>query len=152
MSVQQSVEPEAAHATDYRRVFGWPVQWHNNALSLVTGSGISAVAIPRALSERVLASVARQGCEGPTVCVLTKRGAVVVLLVEADMLAPAQDSLPEGVRVLTSGTAIPLPDERSPHDLTHWVVAPDTHHRWLPSLTAVLASVRSVTRPRLPLG
>jgi hypothetical protein len=152
MSIQQNVDPEAARATDYRHVFGWPVQWHNNALTLVTGSGIGAVAIPRSLSERVLASVARQGCEGPAVCVLTKHGAVVVLLVEADMLAPAEDSLPEGVRVVNAGTAIPLPDERSPHDLTHWVVPPDTHHRWLPSLTAVLASIRSVAAPRLSLS
>lgn len=152
MSVQQNVEPETARATDYRRVFGWPVQWHNNALTLVTGSGIGAVAVPRSLSERVLESVARQGCEGPAVCVLTKHGAVVVLLVEADMLAPAENSLPEGVRVITAGTGIPLPDERSPHDLTHWVVAPDTHNRWLPSLTAVLASIRTVAKPRLPLS
>lgn len=152
MSVQQNVESGIARVTEYRRVFGWPVRWHNNALTLVTGSGIGAVAVPRSLSERVLASVARQGCEGPTVCVLTKHGAVVVLLVEADMLAPTEDSLPEGVRVITAGTGIPLPDERSPHDLTHWVVAPDTHNRWLPSLTAVLASIRTVAKPRLPLS
>ncbi|GAB2986700.1 hypothetical protein LWP59_09830 [Amycolatopsis acidiphila] len=148
MTVQENVE--SGTTLDYRRVFGWPVQWHNNALTLVTGSGIGAVAVPRSLADRVLAGVARQGCEGPAVCVLTKHGSIAVLLVEADVLAPADSSLPEGVRVLTAGTGIPLPDERSPHNLTHWLVPPDTHHRWLPSLTAVLASIRSVVPPRLP--
>jgi hypothetical protein len=149
MTVQQDVE---SGTLDYRRVFGWPVRWANDALTLVTGLGIGAVAVPRSLSDRVLVSVARQGCEGPAVCVLTKHGSLVVLLVEADVLAPAEDSLPEGVRVVTAGTAIPLPDERSPHDLTHWVVPPDTHHRWLPSLAAVLASIHSVAGPRVPLS
>ncbi|WP_236796200.1 hypothetical protein [Amycolatopsis sp. GM8] len=127
-------------ALDYRRVFGWPVRWENGALTLVTGSGIGAIAIPRSISERVLASVARQGCAGPAVSIPTKHGAVVILLVEADVLAPG--ALPPGVRVLTAGTAIPLPDERVPHQLTHWIVPPDTHNRWLPSLTAVLACIR----------
>jgi hypothetical protein len=149
MTIQEHVE--SGSALDYRRVFGWPVQRHNNALTLVTGSGIGAVAVPRSLSDRVLASVARQGCDGPAVCVLTKHGTVVILLVEADVLAPAESSLPEGVRVLRAGTGVPLPDERSPHDLTHWLVAPDPNQRWLPSLTAVLASIRSVA-PRMPLG
>lgn len=142
MTIQEHVD--AGTAVDYRRVFGWPVQRHGDGLRLVTGAGIGAVALPRGLSDRVLAGVARQGCEGPAVSVPTKHGAVVILLVEADVLAPAESSLPDGVRVLTAGTAIPLPDERSPHELTHWLVAPDPNHRWLPSLTAVLASIRSV--------
>ncbi|TNC29050.1 hypothetical protein [Amycolatopsis alkalitolerans] len=137
MTVQETAGPETL---DYRRVFGWPVHWHGGALTLETGSGIGAVAVPRAMAEPVLAGVARQGCAGPAVSVPTKHGAVVMLLVEADVLAPG--SLPDGVRVLTAGTTIPLPGDRSPHALTHWIVPPDTHQRWLPSLTAVLASIR----------
>lgn len=125
---------------DYRQVFGWPVQWENGGLSLVTGSGIGAVAVPRSMSEGVLARVARQECAGPAVSVPTKRGAVVILLAEADVLAPG--SLPEGVHVLTSGATVPLPDGNSPHQLTHWVIPPDPQHRWLPSLNAVLACIR----------
>lgn len=147
MTLQQNVEP-AVRTPDYQHMFGWPVEWRNDSLHLVLSSGIGAVAIPRGLADRVLEAVTRQGCEGPVVCVLTKRGAVAILLAEADVLAPGADTLPEGVRVLAAGSTIPLPDERSPHDLTHWLVAPDTHHRWLPSLTAVLASVRSVA-PRV---
>ena len=152
MSVQQELEPGAGHGVEYRRVFGWPVRWHEGALELVTGSGIGAVAVPRSLADRVLSAVARQGCEGPAVCVLTKRGSVVVLLVEADAPAPGEDSLPGGVRVLTAGTPIRLPDERSSRDLTHWIVPPDPSRRWLPSLASVLASIRAVAPPRLPVG
>lgn len=147
MTVQENAEP-AVRTLDYQHTFGWPVQWQGNSLRLVVGSGIGAVAIPRSLADRVLETVARQGCNGPAVCVLTKHGSVAVLLAEADMLAPSADMLPDGVRVLTAGSTVPLPDERSPHDLTHWLVPPDTHQRWLPSLTAVLAAVRSVA-PRV---
>ncbi|GAA4663121.1 MULTISPECIES: hypothetical protein [Amycolatopsis] len=149
MSVQQDLASPPGSGDEYRRVFGWPVRLHDNGLELVTGSGIAAVVVPRALSDRVLAAVARQGCEGPAVCVPTKRGAVVVLLAEADMLAPSGDALPEGVRVLTAGTPVRLPSGQG-HDLTHWLVAPDPRQRWLPSLNAVLASIRSVAPVRLP--
>ncbi|WP_246243617.1 hypothetical protein [Amycolatopsis pithecellobii] len=138
MTIQQDAGPATP---DYRRVFGWPVGWHNGGLALVTGSGIGAIAIPRPMADRVLPNLARQGCDGPALAVPTKHGAVVMLLVEADVLAP--DSLPSGVRVLTAGTMIPLPGDRNPNQLTHWIVPPDTHHRWLPSLNGVLACIRS---------
>lgn len=144
MTVQENT---GTAVLDYQHTFGWPVEWQGHALRLVVGSGIGAVAIPRALADRVLEAVARQGCEGPVVCVLTKRGAVAILLAEADTPVPDADTLPNGVRVLTAGTTIPLPSEHT-DDLTHWLVPPDTHQRWLPSLTAILASVRSAA-PRV---
>jgi hypothetical protein len=141
MLVEQTVLPETTARLDYRGVFGWPVHWHNNGPKLVVGSGIGAVALPKALSGRVLEGVARQGCSGPALSLPTKHGLVVFLLVESDALAPAEETLPEGVRVLSAGTTIPLPRDRD--DLARWLVAPDPHQRWLPSLAAVVATIRS---------
>ncbi|WP_245992730.1 hypothetical protein [Prauserella muralis] len=152
MRAEQSLMPEPTarldecSTPDYRGLFGWPVRWQGGAPVLVTGSGIGAVLVPRSLSDQVLYSLSRQGCAGPALSVPTRRGSVVLLLVEAD--APAFDlqPLPDGVRVLTAGTTIPLPDERRPDDLSHWIVEPDTHQRWLPSLAAVLTCIRSAGR------
>ncbi|HJQ46758.1 MAG TPA: hypothetical protein VJ870_10615 [Amycolatopsis sp.] len=148
-----SVEPPVVRETatprlDYRGVFGWPVRWHNGGLTLVTGGGIGGVAVPKGLAEQIISNVGRQGCSGPAVSVPTRHGMVVILLVEADALAALDDPLPDGVKVLTAGTAIPLPNERRPDDLARWLVPPDIHQRWLPSQTAVLASIRSVFRAR----
>ncbi|TVT56614.1 hypothetical protein ORV05_10485 [Amycolatopsis cynarae] len=145
MRLEQNPMPAtAAPRWDYRGTFGWPVRWHNDGLTLVTGSGITAVAIPKAMAGPVLAALARQGCSGPALSLPTKQGMVAILLAEADMLASVGETLPPEVKILTAGTAIPLPNERRPDDLAHWLVAPDTHQRWLPSLAAVLASIRSV--------
>lgn len=129
---------------DYRGVFGWPVDDDTGGPRLVTGAGIAAVAVPKALSDQVLHGLRRQGCTAPALSMPTKHGALLVLLAEADMLmADPAAALPRGVRVLTSGETIPLPDERGPDQLTHWIVPPDEHQRWLPSLAAVLTSIRS---------
>lgn len=149
MRLEQNPTPTTAPRWDYRGTFGWPVRWHNDGLSLVTGSGITAVAIPKAMAGAVLAALARQGCSGPALSLPTKQGMVAILLAEADTLASAGQTLPPGVKILTAGTAIPLPSERRPDDLSHWLVAPDTQQRWLPSLAAVLTNIRSV-RPTLP--
>ncbi|KAA9161634.1 hypothetical protein FPZ12_014095 [Amycolatopsis acidicola] len=150
MRVEQHVVPQQpAPRVDYRGAFGWPVHWHEGGLRLVTGSGIGAVAVPKSLSDRVLESVARQGCAGPTLNVPTKHGMIVVLLVDADVLAPGETELPPGVRVLTAGTAIPLPTEQRPNEIARWVIPPDTSQRWLPSLAAVLTSIHTVSPARL---
>src|SRR5262245_41266989 len=125
MRVEQHVVPQqTSPRVDYRGAFGWPVHFHEGGLRLVTGSGIAAVAIPKALSERVLDSVARQGCAGPTLNVPTKHGMIVVMLVDTDVLAPSEAELPAGVRVLSAGTAIPLPTEQRPDEIARWVIPP----------------------------
>jgi len=148
MSVDPSVVSEGTPRLDYRGVFGWPVRWHNGGLTLAVGSGIGAVAIPKGMAEPVIDSVARQGCSGPALSVPTRQGMVVILLVEADALAALDEPLPEGVRVLTAGTTIPLPNDRRPDELARWLVAPDEYQRWLPSQTAVLSTIRAVFRSR----
>ena len=148
MRVEETVLPETGTRLDYRGVFGWPVRWHDGGLTLVTGGGIGAVAIPKGLAEQIIENLARQGCSGPSLSVPTRHGMVVILLVEADALAALEDPLPEGVKVITAGTSIPLPNEHRPDDLARWIVAPDVQQRWLPSQTAVLASIRSVFRAR----
>ena len=124
MSVESPTAGESTPSRlDYRGVFGWPVHWHNGGLTLVTGCGIGAVAVPKSLAEQIIANVARQGCAGPALSVPTRHGMVVILLVEADALAALEDPLPDGVQVLTAGTAIPLPNERRPDDRDWCAVA-----------------------------
>lgn len=149
MHTDQNVALDNTSRLDYRGVFGWPVRWHNGGLLLVTGSGIGAVTVPKALSDQVLESVARQGCSGPALSVPTKQGLVMILLVETDTLAADEVSLPPGVRVLTAGTAIPLPGGHRTDELARWLIPPDTRQRWLPSLAAVLTSIRSACRVHL---
>ncbi|PRX50906.1 hypothetical protein B0I33_10157 [Prauserella shujinwangii] len=145
MSVELEAAPSPGTGVDYRGTFGWPVEWHQGGLRLVTGSGVGAVVVPRALSEVVLASLARQGCSGPAVALPTRRERVTVLLVEADDVAVAETPLPSGVRVLPAGSAIPLPGERGTHTLARWIVEPDPSQRWLPSLGSVLTVISSST-------
>lgn len=149
MQTEQNAAAKTAGCVDYRGVFGWPVHWHDGGLLLVTGSGIGAVVVPKALSEQVLESVARQGCSGPALSVPTKHGMVVAILVESDSLGSGEESLPPGVRVLTAGYAIPLPGSYKAHELAEWIVPPDTRQRWLPGLDAVLTSIRAACRIRL---
>ncbi|OXM67431.1 MULTISPECIES: hypothetical protein [Amycolatopsis] len=150
MSVDHDLGTKRPASTpmDYRRTFGWPVHWQNGTLNFVIGAGIGAVAVPRARAEQVLENLARQGCRGPALSVPTKHGSVVIFLVEADILGSDAEFLPSDVRVLTAGTSIPLPGTHGPADLARWIVAPDPHQRWLPSLTAVLAAIRSAGRYR----
>lgn len=151
MQTESKVAARTAEIVDYRGVFGWPVRPYNGAPVLVTGAGVGAVAIPKALSEQVLEGLDRHGCSGPALSVPTRQGTIVILLVETDSPAIDEETLPPGVRVLTSGTAIPLPAGNPPDDLRRWIVAPDTSRRWLPGLTAVLTSIRSACRVQLPV-
>ncbi|MGW4587903.1 hypothetical protein [Amycolatopsis thermoflava] len=112
-------------------MFGWPVRGHD----LVLGAGIGAAAVPRARAGQVVENLGRQGCRAAALSVPP----VVIFLAEADVLPGDLDGLPADVRVLTSGTAIPLPGAPGP---ARWLVPPDPRQRWLPSLTAVLAAAR----------
>ncbi|WP_200314700.1 hypothetical protein [Prauserella cavernicola] len=128
---------------DYRGVFGWPVRWQANGLHLVVGSGIGAVAMPKAQSDAVLAGLERQDCLGPALAVPTKREMMTILLVEAELPAWGEAPPPPSVKVLDAGSAVPLPDRRRPDILARWIVEPDPQRRWLPALSAVLATVRA---------
>ncbi|EHR50269.1 hypothetical protein SacmaDRAFT_2013 [Saccharomonospora marina XMU15] len=140
MSQEVGTAPQQSRV-DYRGTFGWPVQWDRGGLRLVTGSGVGAVVVPRRISDAVLASLARQGCDGPALTLPTRREMVTVLLVETDDFAVAEAPLPEGVQVLAAGSTVPLPDEHNPNALARWRVQPDPRQRWLPSLAAVLATI-----------
>ncbi|MFC4003756.1 hypothetical protein ACFS2C_10295 [Prauserella oleivorans] len=135
------LDPQRTTRVDYRSTFGWPVERHRDGLRLVTGSGVGAVVVPRAMSDSVLARLRRQGCSGPALGLPTRRERITVLLVETDDFTVAQAPLPEGVRVLPAGSVIPLPDERQLHGPAQWLVEPDPFQRWLPSVGAVLATI-----------
>lgn len=152
MQTQSKMAVRTAESVDYRGVFGWPVRPHTGGPVLVTGAGVGAVALPKALAGQVLESLERHGCSSPALSVPTRQGTIVILLVETDSPATDEETLPPGVRVLTAGTAIPLPAGHTPDDLRRWIVPPDTSQRWLPGLAAVLTSIRSACRVHLPIS
>lgn len=127
---------------DYRGTYGWPVEQHAGGQRLITGSGVAAVVVPRALSDAVLADLRKLDCAGPALALPTRRERITVLLAEADDFG-AHQPLPAGIRVLPAGSVVPLPDG-SQECAARWLVAPDASRRWLPSLGAVLAAVASV--------
>ncbi|GAA1247762.1 hypothetical protein GCM10009676_37480 [Prauserella halophila] len=132
-----------ATCPDYRGTYGWPVEQHAGGQRLITGSGVAAVVVPRALSDAVLADLRKLDCAGPALGLPTRRERVTVLLAEADVFGSAHQPLPGGVRVLPAGSVVPLPDGGQ-KCAAWWLVAPDASRRWLPSLGAVLATVSSM--------
>jgi hypothetical protein len=151
VQTESEVGVRTATEADHPGVFRRQVRRYNGGPVLVTGAGVGAVAIPKALSGQVLEGLERHGCSGPTLSVPTRQGTIVILLVETDSPAIDEESLPAGVRVLTAGTAIPLPATNTPDDLRRWIVAPELSQRWLPGLAAVLTSIRSACRVHLPV-
>lgn len=127
---------------DYRGTFGWPVEEYAGGFRLITGSGVAAVVVPRALSDAVLTDLRKLDCLGPTLGLPTRRERVTALLAEADDFGATHHRPPEGVRVLPAGSVVPLPDGR-PECAAQWLVEPDPFRRWLPSLGAVLAALAS---------
>ncbi|MFD6071005.1 MULTISPECIES: glycogen operon protein GlgX [Amycolatopsis] len=127
----------------YGRLFGWSLKWRGPQPFLVLEGGICAVTLPKINGAEVLGRLADTGCGGPALTVLTQQGPRVAILAETDGLLPSRDSLPQHVEVLAWGTLLPLPaDSGRAEAHAEWLSAPDPRQRWLPSLDAVLASVR----------
>ncbi|OLT41133.1 hypothetical protein BJF85_24750 [Saccharomonospora sp. CUA-673] len=145
LDAQQPIRP------DYRGTFGWPVEQYAGGFRLITGSGVAAVVVPRALSDAVLTDLRKLDCLGPALGLPTRRERVTVLLAEADDLGAAHHEPPEGIRVLPAGSIVPLPDGRA-ECAAQWLVEPDAIRRWLPSLGAVLAAVASMPTIRNSRG
>ncbi|KID30766.1 hypothetical protein HQ32_02271 [Prauserella sp. Am3] len=132
---------------DYRGTFGWPVEQYAGGFRMITGSGVAAVVVPRALSDAVLTDLRKLDCLGPALGLPTRRERVTVLLAEADDFGAAHHQPPDGVRVLPAGSVVPLPDGR-PDCAAQWLVEPDAFRRWLPSLGSVLAALATVPNTR----
>ncbi|RSN60832.1 glycogen operon protein GlgX [Amycolatopsis sp. WAC 04182] len=127
----------------YGRLFGWSLKWRGPQPFLVLEGGICAVTLPKINGAEVLGRLADTGCGGPAMAVLTQQGPRVAILAETDGLLPSRDTLPQHVEVLAWGTLLPLPvDSGRAEAHAEWLSAPDPRQRWLPSLDAVLASVR----------
>ncbi|HEX3790600.1 MAG TPA: glycogen operon protein GlgX [Pseudonocardiaceae bacterium] len=129
--------------TYYRKLFGWSVRWQDRRLFLVLENSLCAVTVPKLTSGRILDSLLATGCAGPILDLRTPQGGRLAILAETDGLVPPPDSLPRGVERLDSGVLLPLPmNPRPANPPVEWLRAPDPRHRWLPSMSAILASIQ----------
>ncbi|MFF0147782.1 hypothetical protein ATK36_0386 [Amycolatopsis sulphurea] len=133
-------EPAAAY---YGGLFGWTIRRQESKLFLALEGGLCAVTLPKLTAGPVLAHLLALGCEGPSVVVPTPHGPRLSILAETDGQLLPRGSLPADVTVLDCGALLPLPaGQRTPGAGPEWLTAPDPRHRWLPSVSAVLAGVR----------
>ncbi|MBB4684245.1 hypothetical protein [Amycolatopsis jiangsuensis] len=133
-------EPAAAY---YGGVFGWSIRRQESRLFLALEGGLCAVTLPKLTASPVLAHLSSLGSQGPSLVVPTPHGPRLAILAEADGQLLLRGSLPDDVDVLDCGALLPLPaGHHTPGAGPEWLTAPDPRHRWLPSLSAVLAGVR----------
>lgn len=132
---QRNVTP--AH---YRHQFGWIVHEVDGSAYLSLRHGMVGVAMPPTRAGEAVNALRSQGSRGPVLEVGT--GAPVwVVLADPNGRVLSEPELPAGIRVLGCSTLVPLPGTSSRP--ARWIVPPDVHHRWLPTLDAVLAAVRA---------
>ncbi|HJQ47660.1 MAG TPA: hypothetical protein VJ870_15285 [Amycolatopsis sp.] len=130
--------------TGYREHFGWTVNEEENAPRLVLGHNMVALAMARTTGGVVLDYLCRHDTRGP---VLELDPGTWVFLADSNGLVLNAADLPDGVRLLGCGTAIPVP-LTARHLPVRWVVAPNVRQRWLPSLAALVAAAQTTAGSR----
>lgn len=123
---------------DYRHMFGWMVNEVDGNAFLMLGHGMVGVVMPPTLAGAAVNLLRSQGFRGPVLEVST--GARVwIVLADPNGLVLCEPELPAGVKMLGCSAPVPLPCESG--GSARWIIPPDVHHRWLPTLAAVLAAV-----------
>jgi hypothetical protein len=149
MTLDQQLRPDHRTGPDpaaayYGGVFGWSVRRQGARLLLALENGLCAVTLPKLTSGPARAHLAALGCEGPSLVLPTQQGPRLAILAETDGELLLRGTLPSDVTVLDSGALLPLPGgHQAPGTGPEWLTAPDPTHRWLPSVSAVLAGVRA---------
>ncbi|WP_033289586.1 hypothetical protein [Amycolatopsis jejuensis] len=148
MTLDQQLRPDHRIGPDpaeayYGGLFGWTVRRQGPRLFLALENGLCAVTLPKLSAGPVRAHLDALGCEGPSLILPTQQGPRLAILAETDGQLLVRGSLPADVTVLDCGALIPLPTgQQIPGVGPEWLTAPDPRHRWLPSVSAVLAGVR----------
>lgn len=148
MTLDQQLRPDHHTGPDpadayYGGVFGWSVRRQGARLFLALENGLCAVTLPKLTSGPVLAHLSALGCDSPSLILPTQHGPRLAILAETDGELLLRGTLPADVTVLDSGALLPLPiGQQTPGIGPEWLTAPDPRHRWLPSVSAVLAGVR----------
>ncbi|MFI7672245.1 hypothetical protein [Actinophytocola sp. NPDC049390] len=135
----------------YGQLFGWSVRWRDDGPFLALENGLCAVTLPKRNAGPVLDRLAAVGCQGPALTLSTSDGTSVALLADNDGVVRSRTALPGDVTLLDCGAVLPLPfGPPSPGGAIEWLCPPDPRQRWLPTLSAVLASIH--TRPASPVS
>ncbi|GAA3524097.1 hypothetical protein GCM10022222_03050 [Amycolatopsis ultiminotia] len=133
-------EPAAAY---YGGLFGWTIRRQETRLFLALEGGLCAVTLPKLTASPALAHLSSLGSRGPALILPTPHGPRLAILADTDGQLLLRGTLPEDVDVLDCGALLPLPSGvHTPGAGPEWLTPPDPRHRWLPSLSAVLAGVR----------
>lgn len=130
--------------TAYRQHFGWVVADREKLPHLVLGHNMVGLAMTPADGAPVLGYLRRHDLNGP---VLEPDGGTWVFLADANGLVVTPAELPENMRLLGTGVALPVP-LTAKGETARWIAPPDIQRRWLPSLATIVAGVRAVTRFR----
>lgn len=130
--------------TAYREHFGWTVNDRENPPHLVLGHNMVALAMTRTRGGAVLEYLCRTDTHGP---VLELDPGTWVFLADSNGLVLGPTDLPDEVKLLGCGVALPVP-MTSKSAMVRWAVAPNVRQRWLPSLAALVAAVHATVRFR----
>lgn len=136
---QAAAPGQVPTAALYREQFGWSVEEKDGKPLLFLGNGMIGVVVPATRARAVAVHLHSQDTCGP---VLELGGATWVFLADANGMVVDQTELNGGVSLLGYAKQVPLPE--APLGAVRWVVPPNPHQRWLPTLAAVLAAVRDV--------
>ncbi|TNC26413.1 hypothetical protein [Amycolatopsis alkalitolerans] len=128
----------------YREHFGWMVDDRENPPRLLLGHNMVALTMPRTRGVAVLEYLCRQDIRSP---VLEPDLGSWAFLADSNGLVLTPGDLPEDVKLLGCGAMLPVPLTTA-NPAVRWVVAPDVRQRWLPSLAALMAAVRTMARFR----
>lgn len=127
-------------APRYEELLGWTVDPSGGRALLALGRSLVAVCVPPAIGPGVADHLRELGAEGP---VLAVAGEVPhwVFLADPNGAVVSGDELPAGVVVLDCPSRISIPAVGLSVGGSRWVVPPNPHRRWLPTLAAVLCAV-----------
>lgn len=129
-------------AADCRRALGWEVIAQDGEPWLRLSWGMTAVLVSASRGSEVLRTCRERDQLAPVLEVFGNSPSWV-FLTDDNGVVLAQDALPAGVRLLRSPSALPLPTPSI--GMSRWIVPLALDHRWLPTLTTVLSTLRAAS-------
>lgn len=130
----------ALSAEQYRDLFGGQVEERAGRIVLNLGGGIVGLAMKPSMGRHVVHALRRHEVDGPMIEFAGSRPRWV-FLADPNGAVISSAMLPPGTELIGYQATVPLP--RSGRS-TRWVIPPARDRRWLPTIDAVIGSVRAV--------
>lgn len=127
-------------ASRYEELLGWTVNPSGGRALLALGRSLVAVLVPGQIAPEVADHLRELDADGPVLAVVGE-DPHWVFLADPNGAVVSRDELPAGVVVLDCPSRISIPAVGMSVGGSRWVVPPNPHRRWLPTLAAVLCAV-----------